>query len=169
MNEILKKTKVNVVMKDNGRIIFADSNLFLDGGRILIAQMFLGAASIPDKTKYVCDLGNDSTAPAPADTDLYGYISDASIQVTSGYPIALAGSLSGISFNFLYTNSGPDVTIKEIGLFYRSGSDNFPLRGTGYPGDRSGVGTLIARLRTTAQSIIVGSGRTITIDWNIIF
>ena len=57
-----------------------------------------------------------------------------------------------------------DVTIKELGLFYRPDSASFPQRLTAPE-----VGTMLARIKTTLSSIVVGDTRTITIDWKIIF
>lgn len=164
--DICKFSKVNVSVRSNDRIIYADSNLFVDTGRILIAQTFSGAV-IFDASKFVCDLGDDATTPTVSDTDILSPITSANIAVNfPSYPAILVGSASGVQYQFIYTNPGADMVVRELGLFYRPGSDAFPGRGSN---PATMTGTMLARLRTTLSSIIIGSGRQITIDWKIIF
>jgi hypothetical protein len=178
MEKILKYTKANVrVTDETGAILFEDHNLFVDSGRALIAQIFMGTSPYGpgfDYTKIVCDLGNNSTPPAIDNIDLamisppFSAYPIASIGIYAGYPVPLSGEPTGVHFQFRYTASG-DQTIKELGLFYRPyvvGSPTFPERG-----DNTALytGTMITRLKTTLSSIVVGNGRIITIDWKIIF
>jgi len=176
MNEILKYTTVNVVVKDRetGLMLFSDHNLFLDAGRVMIANFFLGSSSL-DTTKFSCDFGNDSTTPLPTDLDLGGqaipstsWITNASAPVSASYPILLSGTATGIHFLFEYT-SAAENTVKELGLFYRPNTDNNPVVGGRGSDPTTMTGTMIARLRTTFASIVIGSGKTITIEWKIIF
>lgn len=172
MKEILKKARVNVEVRDKetGDILFADHNLFVDKGRETIANIFVGTVSI-DPTKFACDLGDSSQTPDVTDLDLVGFppatatLQDTSIAITAGYPIILSGEATGVHFNFEFVNTGfgGDQTIRELGLFYRN-APLFPFReldGT--------TGPMLARLKTTLSSIVVGDNRTITIDWKIIF
>jgi hypothetical protein len=167
MEEILKYTKVNVCIKDEDeKILFEDHNLFVDSGRVFIADILRGAISF-NPIYFVCDLGTGTTTPVASDTDLVTYTSPLSIQInTPSYPIALLGTATGIHLQFIFNNTGfgGDQTIRELGLFYRANSNDFPRRGTPVSLD-----TMLARLKTTLNSIVVGNTRTITIDWKIIF
>ena len=167
MEKVLLYTKINVAVKDRdtGELLFEDSNLFLDEGRAVIASIFQGTLGI-DKTKYVCDLGDGAGTPAANDLDLDNYLGDGySIAVNEpAYPTALSGEGTGVHFQFVYAAAG-DTTIRELGLFLRPSSDSFPDRNSG-DGE---AGYILARLVTTYSSIFVGSGKTITIDWKIIF
>jgi hypothetical protein len=166
MFHILKHAKANVKVSDNdNNTLFEASNLFTDSGRTVIALVIMGALGI-DKTKYVCDLGDGTDSPSIIDIDLSNYI-DVSIAVNEPiYPAQLLGEGTGVHFQFEYSNSlGSSVTIRELGLFYRPNSDSFPDRNSG----DGAPGYLLARLKTTYSSIVVGNGRSITIDWKIIF
>jgi hypothetical protein len=170
MEKVLKYSKANVCVKDKetNKILFEDSNLFVDIGRVLIAEVFAGISpgSPLNPLYWVCDLGDDATDPTTSDADLVNYL-NISIAVEAGYPIILAGSSTGVHFNFEYVAAG-DTTIRELGLFYRPDpaiTDSFPDRHSVTPVP----GYLVARLKTTYSSIFVGSGKTITIDWKIIF
>jgi hypothetical protein len=171
MKEIFKYAKVNVQVTDNAtsKIIFEDHNLFVDTGRIFIAQSIKGTISGGPITPsyFVCDFGNNATTPTINDIDLASYLSPNSIAVnTPTYPADFAGQPTGVHFQFLYTNAtGLDVTIRELGLFYRPDSDQFPLRHS----ITAAPGTMLARLKTTLSSIVIGNTRTITIDWKVIF
>lgn len=168
---ILKYAKANVRITDeDGKLIFKDSNLFLDSGRQFIADTLkatISGSSI-NPSLFACDLGDDSTTPAVDDVDLTNYI-DISLAVnTPTYPTDLAGEPTGIHFQFTYANtSGSDITFRELGLFYRPDSlvaPLFPYRGT-----PSNAGYMLAHLKTTASSIVVGDTKSITIDWKILF
>ena len=168
MEEILKYTKVNVCIKDEDeKILFEDHNLFVDTGRAFIANVLRGAIVAFNPIYFVCDLGGGTTTPVASDLDLVSYTSLLSIQInTPSYPIALVGAPTGIHLQFIFNNTGfgGDQTIRELGLFYRANSNDFPRRGTPVSLD-----TMLARLKTTLNSIVVGNTRTITIDWKIIF
>jgi hypothetical protein len=170
MEKVLEHSRANVSIKDKetGVILFKDSNLFVDVGRALIRDVFIGAATASplNTTFWVCDLGNDAGLPTVTQANLLNYI-NASVAVKGGYPIALSGEGTGAHFQFDYTASGGDKTIRELGLFYRTDvvTNDWPN-----PHDTTGaVGYMVARLITTRNSITVGSGKTITIDWKIIF
>jgi len=170
MKEILKLARANVYIRDkeSGLLIFKDSNLFVDSGRVLIADVLRGAVSM-NPIYFVCDLGDDATVPETDDIDLVSYVSPLSIAVNyPTYPSTIAGEPTGIAFQFEFDNTGygGDKTIRELGLFYRANSSNFPLRG-----DLSStmIGPMLSRLRTTYSSIVIGDTRTITIDWKILF
>ena len=178
MKEILKYTRANVKVTNEEAILFEDHNLFVDSGRALIAQIFMGATpwGFPfDYTSIVCDLGDNASVPSQSDIDLamitppFSSYPISSSGLEAGYPIALSGEPTGIHFRFLYTATGGDKIIRELGLFYRPyviGVPAFPFRGedpTLY------TGTMITRIKTTLSSIVVGDSRTITIDWKIIF
>lgn len=171
MKDILEHSKANVKIFDGlGNIIFKGSNLFTTSGRQFIADTLkatISGASI-NPSLFACDLGDDSTTPTTDDVDLTSYI-DVSIAVnTPAYPADLSGEPTGIHFQFVYTNSsGSDVTIRELGLFYRPDSIVAPL--FPYRGTPSNAGYMLARLRTTASSIVVGDTKAITIDWKILF
>ncbi len=171
MKEILKYSKVNVRVTDNdiGKILFEDHNLFVDTGRTFIAQSIKGTISGGPITPsyFVCDLGDNATTPTVNDIDLANYLSPNSIAVnTPTYPADFAGQPTGVHFQFLYTNAtGLDVTVRELGLFYRPDSDQFPLRHS----ITAAPGTMLARLKTTLSSIVISNTRTITIDWKVIF
>jgi len=165
MKNVLKHAKANVSIRDKetGELLFNKSNLFVDAGRALIAGLFLGTIGI-DKTKYACDFGDDATTPAVNDVDLVNYI-DVSVGINEpSYPMALSGEGTGVHFQFEYSAAG-DTTIRELGLFHRPTSASFPAAVRGV----DDVGDMLARLVTTYGSIFVGTGRTITIDWKIIF
>jgi len=169
MKDILKYTKVNVKVtdKETDKTLFRGHNLFVTSGRIFIAETFMGTISgnVINPTLFACDLGADAGTPVIDDVDLISYIPTCSVGVTAGYPAALSGSPTGIHFRFSFVNgTGGDVTIKELGLFYRPDSASFPQRLTAPE-----VGTMLARIKTTLSSIVVGDTRTITIDWKIIF
>jgi hypothetical protein len=164
MKEILKYSKANVCIKDEeGKILFADSNLFVDSGRELIAKIFRGdVADAALSTKIACDLGDDATNSAPDQLDLINFTNSLAAGATIvSYPEAP----TGVHFQFTFTAAG-DTIIRELGLFYRPDSDSFPTRGSDPP---TMTGTMIARLKTTLSSITVADTRTITIDWKIIF
>lgn len=168
MKNILKAARANVTVKDKdtGLILFKDSNLFVDSGRQLIADIFVGSvAFLP--TWWVCDLGDNATAPDFDQTDILGYVSPLSFSSSAGYPIILSGEPTGVNFQFEFTNSGSDQVIRELGLFYRPNTvtNDFPRRHT----VTGATGYMVARLKTTYSSVVVGSGRTITIDWKILF
>jgi len=166
MEELLKNLRANVSIKDKdtNEVLFADSNLFVDSGRVFIANVISGV-TILAPTYYVCDFGSGSATPTVADTDLSAFITGLSTPL-SGSVTILSGYPSGLNFQFIYTNSsGSDITIRELGLFYRD-LPSFPLRGAVPSTD---FGVMLARLRTTLSSIIIGNTRSITIDWKIIF
>ena len=170
MIKILKSARANVMVKDKetGLLLFRDSNLFVDGGRQLIADVFDGTtAFLP--TWWVCDLGDDATATETDQVDLVGYISPLSFSSAVGYPTGLAGEPTGVHFQFEFDNTGysGDQVIKELGLFYRPDTvtDDFPRRHT----STGATGYMVARLKTSYTSVTVGDGRTITIDWKILF
>lgn len=171
MSGILKYTRVNVQVADRqtGEILFKDHNLFVETGRTFIAQAMKGTISGGPITPsyFVCDLGDDATTPTVNDIDLINYLSPNSIAVnTPTYPADFPGQPTGVHFQFLYTNTtGLDVTVRELGLFYRPDSDQFPLRHT----ITAAPGTMLARLKTTLSSIIISNTRSITIDWKVIF
>jgi hypothetical protein len=173
MNELLKYTRVNVRIKDKEtqELLFDGHNLFVETGRAFIAETFKGQISggVIQPGAFVCDLGDDGTTPVATDIDLYNYNSadELSVGVSPTYPADLAGSPTGIWFRFDFVNNtGIDQTIRELGLFYRPDSDDFPKRGTS---PSTMKGTMLARLKTTSSSLVVGNSRTITIDWKIIF
>lgn len=172
MKELLKYTKANVRITDTktGCLLFTDSNLFVDTGRIFIAKTLRNAidgGGFIDSTMFVCDLGDSSATPTVTQTDLQGaIIAGASIAVAAGYPQELSiTEPSGLNFQFVYT-AGALSTIREFGLFYRPISDTFPARGS-VPATMKG--TMLARLKTTLSAITVGASQSITIDWKIIF
>jgi len=165
MNNTLKYAKVNVRVSDeSGKTLFEDHNLFVDTGRKFIADLLTETIASFDKTLFACDLGTDSTTPVPGDVDLVVYAVTAEPGLVATYPLAIDGEPSGIWFQFSFESAG-EQTIRELGLFYRPDSDDFPNRHTvtGAPG------YMIARLKTTLSSIVVSTGKTITIDWKIIF
>ena len=172
MEKVLKYTKANVCVKDKetGVILFKDSNRFVDSGRELIVNVFIGTV-IMNPLYWACDLGDDSEEPDPEDNDLAGYldITGNGLGSVGVYPIQLAGEGSGVHFQFEFTNStGSSQIIRELGLFYRPDPDittTFPVR---LPAPAS-PGYMIARLKTTFSSITVGNGKVLTIDWKIIF
>lgn len=171
MKNVLKYTRANVRVSDEfGQTLFEDHNLFTDSGRAFIAGILLGTIAY-NQTFFACDFGSDGTTPTAEQDDLVTYISspEASVYVTSGYPIAMPGYATGVHFQFSYTSANPlGDTIRELGLFYRPDSDVYPAIGRGsVPATMKG--TMIARLKTTLSSINVSSGRTITVDWKILF
>lgn len=168
MKELFKYTRVNVTVKDKetGKLLFEDHNLFVDTGRVFIAQAIRGAISgaTINPLAFVCDLGDSGATPVLGDTDLTSPILDVCLP-TIGSPAAFTGQPTGVIFNFSYTNSGAiDVTVRELGLFYRVDSNDFPKRGT-----PSTPGIMLARLKTTLSSIVISVSRTVTIEWKIIF
>jgi hypothetical protein len=168
MRNILKHARANVKITDEtGTIIFEDHNLFVDSGRAFIANIFQGAV-VFNPVALVCDLGSSSSTPSVDELDLVSYTSPLSIAMAPAYPIALSGEPTGVHFQFIFNNTGlgGDKIIKELGLFYRDSSDDPPRRGSS---PATMVGTMLARLKTTYSSIVVGDTRTITIDWRIIF
>lgn len=169
MKNIFKYTRANVCIKDKetSRTLFEDSNLFVDSGRNLIANVLRGAVTIIPAF-FVCDLGSDDTVSSTSQLDLVSYTSPLSIAPVAGYPIALTGEPTGVHFQFSFNNIsfGGDQVIRELGLFYRVDSDDSPRRGSD---PTTMTGTMLARLKTTLNSIVVGDTRTITIDWKIIF
>lgn len=166
MKNILKYTKANVRITDKeaGNIIFEDHNLFVDAGRAFIANFFFDPYPF-DKSKMVCDLGDNAAAPAVTDLDLGNYLTGCSVGLTGGVPQVLSGSSTGVLFQFSFP-APADKTIKELGLFYRPFSDTFPLRGSD---PTTMKGTMIARLKTAGSSITIAAGKTINIEWKIIF
>jgi hypothetical protein len=169
MKKILGNAKANVCVADSEtrRVLFEDSNLFVDTGRVFVANIFSGITSLI-ASRFVCDLGNDATLPAIAQIDLLGYISPLSIPVnTPTYPTLLSGEPTGVHLQFIFNNTGygGDKTVRELGLFYRD-LPTFPLRGAVPATD---FGIMLARLKTTYSSIVVGDTKSITIDWKIIF
>lgn len=169
MKELLKYTRANVRITDKktGCLLFTDSNLFVDTGRVFIANTLMNTiegGGFIDRTKYACDFGDSSQSPIATDTDLIcTVIGNAAID--AGGPTVLAGAATGLNFQFIYT-AGILITIRELGLFYRPLSDTFPVRGS-IPANMTGK--LLARLRTTLSSITIVSGQSITINWKIIF
>lgn len=170
MKNVLKYTRVNVRVSDEaGKVIFEDHNLFTDSGRSFIASLLLGTVSY-NMNYFACDFGSSATTPTVSQDDLVSYISspEASTYVTGGYPIAMPGEPTGVHFQFSYTSSNPlGDTIRELGLFYRPDSDVYPSIGRGTGGLYKGI--MLARLKTTLSSIAVSSGRTIQVDWEILF
>lgn len=173
MNELLKYTKVNVQItdKETKELLFEGHNLFVESGRAFIADTFKGfiSGSTINPAFFVCDFGDDATTPLASDVDLYNYNStdELSVGITVGYPANIVGSPTGIWFQFEFNNAtGLDQTVRELGLFYRPDSDDFPRRGAD-PSNMKGV--MLARLKTTSASLVVGNSRTITIDWKILF
>jgi hypothetical protein len=172
MIDILKYAKANVrIIDENGLLIFEDSNLFVDSGRKFLADTLKAtiSGSQINPSLFACDLGDSSTTPAVEQVDLVSYINISIAVDTPTYPTDLPGEPTGIYFRFIFDNTGfgGDQTIREVGLFYRPDSfvaPLFPFRGT-----PSNAGYMLARMKTTASSIVVGDTRTITIDWKIIF
>jgi len=172
MRDILKYAKANVRITDeDGKLIFKDSNLFVDSGRKFLADTLKAtiSGSQINPSLFACDLGDDSTTPSVDQVDLVNYISISIAVDTPTYPADLSGEPTGIHFRFTFNNTGfgGDQTIREVGLFYRPDSivaPLFPFRGT-----PANAGYMLARMKTTASSIVVGDTRTITIDWKIIF
>lgn len=168
MKALFKYTMANVKVKDKktGEILFADHNLFVDTGRVFIAEALRGAISgaVINPFAFVCDLGDSAATPVVTDVDLTSPILDACIAIT-GAPAAFAGEPTGVIFNFDYTNGGvSDITIRELGLFYRVDSNDFPRRGT-----PSTPGPMLARLKTTLSSIVISPTKAITIQWKVVF
>lgn len=168
MEELFKYTRANVRInnKDTEELLFADHNLFVDTGRVFIAQALRGVISggTINPAAFVCDLGSGGATPTTNDVDLVTPILDACLPVI-GTPAAFAGQPTGIIFNFSYTNGGAlDVTLRELGLFYRVDSNDFPRRGS-----PPAPGPMLARLKTTLSSIVISPARSITIEWKILF
>lgn len=172
MKELLKYSRVNVKIsdKESKKIIFTGHNLFVDSGRVFIADALRNAisGSVIQSQYYACDLGDNAATPTADDIDLINYISPLSVGLVLGYPAALSGEPSGIHFQFEFNNTGfgGDKTIRELGLFYRPDTDDYPRRGSS---PTTMLGTMLARLKTTSSSIIIGDTRTVTIDWKILF
>jgi len=175
MNKILKYTKANVRVSDveSGCLLFTDSNLFLDSGRAFIADSWRNAittgAGFIDGTKFACDFGDDSETPAPDNIDLASFITDAGGGVPASIALAVAamsGEPTGLSFTGSFSPID-SVDIRELGLFYRNiGSVPAYVRGAVPATD---YGVMIARLRTTYGKITVGAGKSIAVEWKIIF
>lgn len=167
-NILLNRTLLNVCIfdKKTGDVLYKGHNLFVDSGRKLIADIFTGAVTF-DPINFVCDLGSDATNVLPSQLDLLNYTSPLSFIATNPYPISLSGYASGVDFLFEFNNTGfgGDKTIRELGLFYRADSDDFPRRGSDPP---TMTGVMLARLKTNG-AITVSDTNTITIEWEIIF
>lgn len=168
MKELFKYTRVNVRIadKDTGELLFKDHNLFVDTGRVFIAEAIRGTISgaTINPAAFVCDLGDSGATPTINDVDLTSPVLDACLPIV-GSPAALSGQPTGVAFNFVYANAGAlDVTVREFGLFYRVDSNDFPRRGT-----PSTPGPMLARLKTTLSSIVISPARSITIEWKILF
>jgi len=165
MNKILKYTKANVRVSDveSGCLLFTDSNLFVDSGRAFIADSWRNAITTGggfiDSTKFACDFGDDSETPAPDNVNIVGTL-------LGSIELAVAGMLgegepTGLSFTGTFLPIAP-VDIRELGLFYRNiGTYPDPLD--------PDFGVMIARLRTTYGKITVGAGKSIAVEWKIIF
>lgn len=169
MKELLKNSRINVQIRDKetGETIFNGHNLFVDQGRAFIADALRAAISgaTIQPGYYACDFGDGSTTPTTDDIDLVSFLT-LSAALVGGYPAAMAGEPTGIHFQFTFTNGGADATVRELGLFYRPDTDDYPNRGS----DPTNMkGTMLARLKTTSSSIVIGSTRTVTIDWKILF
>jgi hypothetical protein len=172
MKKVLGDARANVCIydKETNELLFTDSNLFVDIGRALIADTFSGTIVL-NPTYFACDFGDNAAAPTVDDADLYGYPCAAggtiNLANAPGYPVPFAGNPTGVHFKFEYT-AAIDTTIRELGLFYRPDpdiTDSYPARHS-VTGDQ---GYLVARLKTTYSSIFIGTGKTITVDWKIIF
>jgi len=172
MKELLKYCRVNVEVKDKetDELLFEGHNLFVDIGRAFIADTLRAAISggVIQPALYACDFGDSAATPTVDDIDLAGTLKGSAQLTDASYPAAMAGEPTGIWFQFTFTNNtGLDITARELGLFYRPdtiGSPAFPGRGS-----PANAGTMLARLKTTSSSIVIGNSRTITVDWKILF
>jgi len=163
MNKVLKYTKANVRVSDveSGCLLFTDSNLFLDSGRAFIADSFRNAITTGggfiDSTKFACDFGDSAATPSPDNINIVGTLLGSEALTVA----AISGEPTGLSFQCSFSPAA-QVDIRELGLFYRN-------IGTFPDPDDPDFGVMIARLRTTYGKITVGTGKSIAIEWKIIF
>jgi len=174
MDKICKKSRVNVIVRDKetGEVLFEDHNLFVISGRQFLAQLVRGVLSGFGVEYYTCDLAEGSSIPEHEDIDIsFDPSTTVSAVRSASYPIELSGEPTGVHFRFSYENyeiPARSVVIRELGLFYRPDAGAFfPARD---PDDSEGTrGIMLARLKTTLNSIVVSEGKALTIDWKIIF
>lgn len=174
MNKICNKTSVNVRVSDaeTNETLFEDHNLFVTTGRVFLSQLIRGVLSGFGVEYYSCDLAEGSAVPVSDDIDVtYDSSTTVSAVRSASYPIELSGEPTGVHFRFTYTNNespSRNVVIRELGLFYRPDAGAyFPARD---PSDSDATkGTMLARLKTTLNSIVVSNAKAVTIDWKIIF
>lgn len=149
----------NVKIKEGKKILLEESNLFVTQGRSFIRDL-LASAIVFDGTKYVVEFGGSTAIPSQVDEDLLLPLSP--VVYTNSYDLTTVDDTElDLAFTFTNDTLSP-VQLSELGLFYRP---NGPDPGVG----RVDKGYLIARLKTTYTSLVIGVGKTVTITWKIIF